>query len=264
MNGFAPFLKKEFTESKRTYRAAIMLIVMLFFGIIGPLAAKFLPQMLEMLMPDNISAEDMGVLNLFMRDPSALDAWAQYFNNMSQIGIMMIAIMFSGALASEAGKGTLIPLLARGLSRPAAVVAKFVCQASLWTLFYAAAAAVTWGLTSALFPAQGYLTPQLFFSHFGLWLFGIFVLALTLFMSAILKNVIMVLLSMVGSWFVMAVVTSVYPSSARYNPLTLSTSATNIAATNQPGFYLPAVLITAALAAASLLAAVFAFKKRAL
>ena len=64
MNGFIAFTKKELTESVRSYRLLIMLAVFAIFGFLGPLTAKFTPQLLAAFAPQ---------LDMNMPEPVALD-----------------------------------------------------------------------------------------------------------------------------------------------------------------------------------------------
>ena len=51
MKAYFAFTQKELLESLRTYKLLIMIIVFMFFGMLGPLTAKLTPQILESLMP---------------------------------------------------------------------------------------------------------------------------------------------------------------------------------------------------------------------
>lgn len=136
MNGFIAFTKKEFTENVRNYRLLTMIAIFAIFGFIGPLTAKFTPQLIETLAPQ---------LNMNIPEPVALDSWVQFYKNVPSLGFSLMIILFSSILSNEYSKGTLVIMLTKGLSRPAVILAKFtvmfcIMTVSLWLCF-----GITWG-----------------------------------------------------------------------------------------------------------------------
>jgi len=211
VNHYIAFLKKEFIESIRTYKLLIMLLVFFVFGIMNPLAAKMIPDLLKLLMPQGVS--------IALAEPSALDSWTQFFKNISQMGFIVMVIVFSGVLGTELSKGTLINMLTKGLSRRAVILSKYTCMALIWTMSIAVSFIVTWGYTVYLFP--GGEIGNLIYSVFCLWLFGMFLLALLLFAAALAKNNYGCLL-ITGVGIVVCMLLNVIPSVQRYNPLSLA------------------------------------------
>ena len=112
MNHFFVFLKKELLEYARTYKLLILLTVFIIFGITNPLIAKLTPDLLANFMPEGMTVT--------IPEPTALDSWAQFFKNTQQMGLIVLLLVFSGVLANEISKGTLISLLR---TVPAAVIA---------------------------------------------------------------------------------------------------------------------------------------------
>lgn len=70
--------------------------------MMSPLAAKLLPQIL--------ASEGISIT---LPDPSAIDSWSQFFKNISQMGLIVTVILFSGVLGTELSKGTLINMLTK-------------------------------------------------------------------------------------------------------------------------------------------------------
>ena len=75
MSGYSAFTRKEFTENIRNYRLLIMLALFFFFGVSSPLLAKFTPQIVEAFMVN---------MEISFEEPTALDAWMQFYKNISQ------------------------------------------------------------------------------------------------------------------------------------------------------------------------------------
>ncbi|NLX64248.1 MAG: ABC transporter permease [Clostridiaceae bacterium] len=212
MRGYLVFLKKELFEYTKTYKLLIMVLVFVIFGITNPLVAKLTPVILKSFMTDGII--------ITLPEPTAYDAWMQFFKNATQMGIIVMVILFSGVLSSELSKGTLINLLTKGLSRKSVILSKYTCMVLVWTVSIALCFGLTYGYTVYLFPKED--TPNLLFSVSCLWLFGLFLLAVLLFSAALVK-------SSYGCLFITVIVMAaciimnIIPSIHRYNPISLAT-----------------------------------------
>ena len=98
MSGYIAFVKKEFTENMKNYRFLILFAVFLIFGIMSAFLAKFTPEILSAL------AADMEMTS----EPVALDAWKQFYKNISGVGFSAFIILFGSCMSNEYSKGTLI------------------------------------------------------------------------------------------------------------------------------------------------------------
>lgn len=126
MSGYIAFLKKEFTENIKNYRFLILFAVFLAFGIMSAFLAKFTPEILSTL------AADMQMTS----EPVALDAWKQFYKNISGVGFSAFIILFGSCLSNEYSKGTLVLMVTKGLSRKAVILAKYTVAATLMTFSY--------------------------------------------------------------------------------------------------------------------------------
>ncbi|HAO60570.1 MAG TPA: hypothetical protein DCQ90_01185 [Erysipelotrichaceae bacterium] len=174
MRSYIAFCKKEVLENLRTHKVLILMIVFLLFGMMSPLTAKLMPEIFKSLALDGIV--------ITIPEPTALDAYAQFFKNTSQMGLLVVLLVFGGMLSTEITKGTLINMVTKGLSRHVVILAKFTVASILWTLTLLASFITTFGYTAYLFGSG--IQPNLLFSIFCLWLFGLFLLASLLFFSS--------------------------------------------------------------------------------
>ncbi len=212
MRNYYAFLKKEILEYAKTYKLLIMLIVFAVFGITNPLMAKLLPDILGSLMTDGIT--------MTLPEATAFDAWTQFFKNATQMGLIVMVILFSPVLSSELNKGTLINMLTKGLSRTAVILSKYTGMVLIWTASIALCFGLTYGYTVYLFPAGEIV--NLLFSVFCLWLFGVFLLGTLLLCSALTKSNYGCLLS-TGAAVVGCLLVNIIPAAHRYNPISLVT-----------------------------------------
>lgn len=140
MNGYIAFLKKEFTENIKNYRFLILFAVFLIFGILSAFLAKFTPEILSALAADTEMTSE----------PAALDAWKQFYKNISGVGFSAFIILFGSCLSNEYSKGTLVLMLTKGLSRKAVILAKYTAAATLMTISYWTGFAAAYGCTALL------------------------------------------------------------------------------------------------------------------
>lgn len=252
MKGFLAFTKKEFIEQLRSYKWIIVFCVFFLFGMTSPIFAK--------LMPDILSGMDMQGMKIVIPKPTAYDAYAQYFKNMTQMGVLIILLVFGGILSNELTKGTLINVLSKGLSRPAVILSKYMAAVSLWTAGYLLSAGTDYGYTLYLFKNSE--VKNLIFSLFCLWLFGCFVLSLIILSSTltggsfgglILSSILILLLLLVN----------IIPKAEKYNPVTLASKNVELLkGTQNVSGLMVTVWITLGLIVAGIAASILLFEKK--
>lgn len=252
MRGLSAFIRKEFLEQLRTYKVLIMFAVFLLFGMASPLTAK--------LLPDIISSLGVEGMTITFPEPTYIDAYTQFFKNTTQMGMIVLLLVFSGSIPQEVSKGTLINMLSKGLPRPAVIFAKYIAGTALWTASYAAAAAACWGYTVFLFGS--FAGQNLLFSFFCLWLFGAFVLAVLMFAGTITKGHYGGLLAAVAILAVLLFL-GIIPDKHMLNPMSLaSVNVPLLQGTVSPAQVMNAVWTAVASVAACLGAAVLIFRKK--
>jgi hypothetical protein len=210
MRAYLAFTQKEFLESLRTYKLLIMFMVFLLFGMLGPLTAKLTPQLLEAFVPEGIQ--------IIMAEPTALDSWAHFFKNISQMGFMVLAILLSGMMANEHNRGTFVNILTKGLPRRTVILSKFTAASVIWTVSYVICFSLSYVYTAYFWSGEGIL--NLPFSVFCLWLFGILLLAVILLGGVISRNSYGCLM-FAGGFIVILFLLNIVPKFQKYNPLTL-------------------------------------------
>lgn len=211
MKSFLIFTKKELIEQVRTYKTLILLAVFFLFGLMSPVLAKLLPDLLE--------GMDLQGMKLVIPEPTVLDAYGQFFKNMTQMGILVMLLVFGGVLSNELTRGTLINILSKGLPRYTVLLSKFIASILLWTFAYIMAAAVNYGYTEYLF--EDTAVQNLIFSFFCLWLFGCLVIALILLSSTVIAGNFGGLILSAAALATMLLL-NIFPDLESYNPVTLA------------------------------------------
>lgn len=211
MRAYIAFVQKELMENIRTYKLLIMLSVFLIFGMLGPLTAKLMPKLLETLIIEG--------MQITIPEPTALDSWAQFFKNVSQMGMLVVAILFSGMMANEFSHGTLINVLTKGLARSTVILSKFTVSVLIWTVSYGLCFVVSLVYTAYFWGDDG--IEHLFLAVTGLWIFGVLLLAVMLLGGVIFKNSSGTLL-FTGGFIVALFMLDIVPQIRKYNPLALA------------------------------------------
>ena len=212
MKSFISFTKKEFIEMSRTYKLLIIGCVFLFLGMLNPLTAKLMPKLLSSLSAEGITIN--------IPEPSALDSWAQFFKNVPQMGLIVIVIIFSGIMANEYSKGTLIILLTKGLKRETVIISKFITSISMWTLGYWLCAAISYVYTIYFWNDK---VENLLFSMICLWVFGILLLSVVLLGGVLFKTNYGSMI-FTGGFYVILFILGIPTKIKKYNPIMLSSS----------------------------------------
>lgn len=255
MTGFASFFKKELMEITRSYKALILFLVFILFGFLSPALAKLLPEIISKISTgSNIS--------ISLPPSSYLDAYAQFFKNTTQMGLIVMLLLFATTLSSEISKGTLIMPLSKGLSRDAVILGKFTSSLLLWTVSFVLAAGIDIAYTYFLFGAA--FAPNLVLSLFCLWLFGAFLLSLLLFSGCLVNGSFGGLLLSVGILF-MLMMLNIVPAILPYSPLFLSSQNDALLATSvSASAMIPSIIVTCMLILLLTSGALALFRKKAL
>lgn len=252
MNGFTAYLRKEFLEQLRGYKLLILFSILILFGMTSPLLAKMTPELLKSLSASGITIK--------LPQITASDAWAQFFKNISQIGMIVLILIFGTSLPQEMNRGTLIIPLAKGLSRNTVILVKYLVSVLNWTAGYAISALICCGYTQYLFGT--FAVPHLAFSLFCLWLFGDFLLALVLFAGTITTgNYGGLLLDAVSLGVLLAL--DAFPKLQKWNPISLaSQNASMLAKSTLLADFTITIRITISATAICFILSAFAFQKK--
>jgi ABC-2 type transport system permease protein len=176
---FMAELRKELLEQWRSYRALVVAAVLVAFGLLSPLTAKFMPELLRLLP----NGEEVASL---LPTPTLDYAVATYLKNMSQFTVILALLVTMGAVTLEKERGTAAMMLSKPLPRWVFLSAKF------------AALGLTFALGLALAGAGAYYYTWLLFGPMdaGAWLalnglllvFTLVYVALTLLCSVLARS----------------------------------------------------------------------------
>ncbi len=252
MSAYIAFVRKELLEYSRTYKLFTLVAVFLLFGFMNPITAKVMPEILDSLLPEG--------MNITLGAPTAFDSWAQFFKNISQMGTIVFVIVISGIFAGELSRGTLINMLTKGLSRKTVILSKFTAATAVWALSYVLCFGITYGYTAYFWSMEG--VRNLFLSAFGLWVFGVLLIALLIF-GGVLTGSIYGSLLVAGGTSVLMTLLNIIPAVQRFNPVTLSSGNMALLTAQRPVYdFTPALLVCAVMTSALIFVSIGLFNRK--
>lgn len=147
MSGFRVLLGKELAEAWRTRRLPVVAGLFLVIGMLSPLTARYLTEILELAMGDLLAGVPMPV-------PSALTALEQLQKNLAQLGALAAIALAMGSVSTELDRGTAALVLAQPATRGAFLGAKLAAIAIVLAASTALATIAAWVYTGVLFEPQ--------------------------------------------------------------------------------------------------------------
>jgi len=179
MTRFGASARKEWLEAWRTHRGLVLVVVLLLFGLLSPVTAKYTPALMKLLPNGDAIAK-------LIPPPTIGDAIGQYVKNVSQFGVVLAFLLAMGSVAQEKERGTAAMMLVKPLSRRTFLLAKFGILTSLFAIAVTIAGVAGFSYIWMLF---GPLDPLRWAALNGLVLVYLLVpLALTLLFSAAFRS----------------------------------------------------------------------------
>ena len=232
----------------------ILLIVFILFGIMNPAIAKLTPWMMEM-MADSLESTGVVITEI---NVDALTSWTQFYKNIP-MGLIIFILLFSGSFTAEYQKGTLIPVLTKGLSRWKIVLSKGILVFLSWTVCYWMCFGITYAYNA--FYWDNSIAVHSSFAAMCYWLFGLWVVSLMVLFSTLSSSNTSVLLGTGGS-VLAAYLIGLLPQLESYTPMKLTESISLLTGLQKPGDYVTSVALSVFMTVIFLGLAILLFKNR--
>ncbi|NJN53857.1 MAG: YhfC family intramembrane metalloprotease [Anaerolineae bacterium] len=203
---FGTAVIKEMQHQWRTRRVLVVAAIFLVFGLTSPLLAKFTPQLLTSIE----GAEQFAAL---IPEPTTADAVAQYIENITQFGFILVIVLGMGAVAGEKERGTAVMILSKPLPRWSFLLSKLITQGAVFGLALLLAALGAYYYTAVLF--GGLAFGPFLLGNVLLWLWLMVLATVTLLGSTIADSTV----AAAGIAFVGAVILLLAGSLPHIGPL---------------------------------------------
>ena len=248
------FTRKEWIEVLRTGKFFIVTVLFILFGVMNPAIAKLTPWMMEALSE---SLEDSG-LTLTDATVDALTSWVQFYKNVPMALIVFI-LMFSGILAAEYQKGTLINMITKGLSRWKIVVSKSFVLLLLWSFGYWMCYGITYAYNEYFWDNS--IAEDVGFAAFCVYMMGVWLIALMMLMSTLFSAGSAVAVGTGGVFFVMYL-SGMLPDLKKFLPTCLLEASGLLSGAGEAGDYSTALVVAAVLTVVQLVLAVLILNRK--
>ncbi|MCF2553833.1 ABC transporter permease [Faecalicatena contorta] len=248
------FVKKEWTEVLRTGKFVMIAALFILFGVMNPAIAKLTPWMMEA-FSESLKGSGLTVTEAKV---DALTSWMQFYKNVP-VALIVFLLMFSGILAVEYQKGTLINMITKGLSRWKIVLSKSVVLLFLWSLGYWMCYGITYVYNAYFWDNS--IAKDVGFAAFCVYMLGVWLIALMMLMSTLFSAGSAVAVGTGGVFFVLYLF-SMLPDLKEYLPSYLMSASGLLSGAGEAGDYTTALLVAAVLAVIQLVVAILVFNRK--
>lgn len=245
-------LGKEWLELVRTRRLLVLCVVFLFFGILSPLTARYMGDIIA-----SMSASMDGVV-IQLPEPSVDEVIVQYLANLSENFPLALILVAMGCLVAERERGTLALLLARPVSRAHVIMSKYLALLALLIVALALAALGAWYYSLVLFDGPP-LGDFLLLNLAGALYLAV-ILALTVLASTLARSTVVAGALSLGFWLALSLLGSL-PGLRDWLPPALVARAAELGAGARPVVW-PAALVAVAFIAACLAGALALLRRQ--
>lgn len=254
MSTLLAFMKKEWTENVRNSRLTLLVIIFVLFGIMNPAIAKLTPWLMRTMAE---SLEETGlVVNAVEVD--AMTSWTQFYKNIP-MALVIYVLLFSGIITSECQRGTLIPIITKGLSRSKVITAKTVLMLVFWTLCYWLCFFITYAYNAYFWDNSAASSPM--FPAVCYYIFGIWIITLIPLMSCFASGSAYVLVG-TGGIYLAAYLLSLPAALKKYTPARLADGISLIAGHGSPSDFTACIMLALLLSLLNVFAAIILFDRK--
>jgi ABC-2 type transport system permease protein len=225
MDGFAVMLRKELLEAWRSQRLLVVGVVFVILGVISPVGAKYLPELLKA-----VGTGQQGV-QVIVPPPTVNDAIAQFLKNVAGTGVFVALLLPMGAVAREKEQGTASFVLTKPVSRQSFLAAKALALGVILTVGVALATLAAYFYTALLFkpvPVGDFLGCA------TLVLLSLLVFASFTFLGSALTQAPLAAVGIGAAAWVILSLLGVLPNVGAYTPAGLVTAAGEVALGKTP------------------------------
>jgi ABC-2 type transport system permease protein len=218
MRNFFILLKKDITALIRTKKLLVMLVMLVLFAMESPIIAVLTPKILKSM------GEEYAAITSAIPDPTAIDAFAQFNKNITQIVLLVTIAIFSSILVREKVKGTYSILKMNGVRLKEYLLSHICSQVIIFTASYLVSVMFFITYTIILFEKM----PQnSLFSLMCLYLFMLVFIVLINVVSHFSNSTTMSMVISFSCYFVFLFL-AIFEKLNQYLPIKLTEYATSI------------------------------------
>ena len=201
-------VNKEFLEARKNHKLLIITITFLFFGLMSPLSAYFMPQLIGL-----ISA-DQGI-SIQLNPPTQIDSFLQFYKNISQMALIIMIFIFMGNIANEKESGSADFILVKPVKIVDFIISKYISMYLLILIAMVISTLVCAIYTYVLFDELAII--DIIRMAIYLYIYLSTILSLTLLFSSIYNKQMIAGILTFFIWIIISALSS-FSSIAKYSP----------------------------------------------
>lgn len=217
--------KKEMIGSFRDRKWIWVPLVMIFIAVIDPITNYYLPEIL-----DAVGGLPEGALFEFP-EITAVNAAEMTLGQLGILGVLVIALISMGAIASERKSGIAELILVKPVSFTVYILSKWAGYIVLVWAAYLLAMLFAWYYIGVLYEFIPFAEFLIFTLFYGLWL--TFVVTVSIFYNSIFKSAGVVAFSTLATLIIISVLTSLFGERMNYSPSNLGKHAVEMLHTGE-------------------------------
>ena len=247
--------KKEMVANFRDRKWIWVPIVLILIAVVDPVVNYYLPEILDAVggMPEGAVFEIPQITNI--------DAIQLSFSQLSSLGVLIIALISMGTIASERRSGIAELILVKPVSYTSYILSKWAALMLLVWVSYVLAMLFSWYYIGVLYDFIPFGEFSLLTFFYGLWL--TLVVTVSIFYNTLFRSSGLVAFSTLATLIIMSIVTGLFGDKLKYSPNNLSSHAYEMLYTGEiPGALLASAGVTIFICMILLVLSVYFFKNK--
>lgn len=143
---FPALLRKDAEEILRTWRFPLLATVALLLAVSGPFISQYLKELIQ-----TIGGDDLAVIASSISEPTYNTAHSQWIKDLSQVFLLVIAVVSGSCAASELSDESYLFTLTRNVPRWKFIASKLLCALLIPAVTVTVATFLNLAITFAIF-----------------------------------------------------------------------------------------------------------------
>ena len=219
MSQWLVLFKKEVLEMWRNYKWIWIPTVFILLGVLQPLTAHYMPQILE---ANNLPKEMIENIPI----PTAPQVLVEVLSHYGLLGILILVLSFMASVAGEKQNGSAVLVLVKPVSHLSYITAKWTAITSATLFSFALGYLAAWYYTGILVGEVSFIDFIASLLVYSVWL--IFVVTVTLFFSTWMKSNGAIAFLSILTIGAISIATSLFSNVLTYSPSKLNSYAGSI------------------------------------
>lgn len=252
MKQWRVLFKKEMIGHFRDRKWIWVPLVLIILAVMDPVTNYYMPQILDAVggLPEGSVFE--------MPEISEVDAIKMSISQLSSLGVLIIALISMGTIATERKSGIAELILVKPVAYSAYILSKWAALLVLVLVSYLLSMLFAWyyiGVLYGFIPVKDFLLLTFFY---GLWL--MLVVTISIFYNTLFRSSGLVAFSTIATLLLMSGISSLFGKRLKFNPNQLSAHAFSFLHTGEiPNALYGSAVVTIVICVLLLLASVYIF-----